>query len=126
MNIVFLSHASLGAGFVVGSHQLAKSLLKKGHAVSHVSSPVSLLHVFWGKARRQKLFYALINNNKINSDFGFVDYIPICLVPTGYSKILDVFNHWLINKQIQNHINIDSTELKKELRKDISMQKTIY
>ncbi|WP_019555766.1 glycosyltransferase family protein [Thiomicrorhabdus arctica] len=111
MKIVFLSHASLGMGFVVGSHQLAKALITGGHNVFHISSPVSVLHVFLGKQRRQKFFYALKNRTVKHSVFGFADYIPICLAPMGYAKWLDVMNNWLIDAQIKRHIGQESTDM---------------
>jgi len=101
MKILFLSNASLANGFVVGSHQLAKTLLKKGHSVSHISTPVSLIHVLNGKYGRAKFFYALSNEKKKNTRFGFFDHIPITLTPLGYSKFFDKINFWLINRQIR-------------------------
>lgn len=111
MNIAFLSHASLGTGFVVGSHQLSKALISNGHNVFHISSPVSILHLFLGKQRRAKFFYALKNSQQVNNDFGFIDFIPVCLVPMGYAKWLDAINNWLIDRQITNHINLVQTDL---------------
>lgn len=105
MKIVFLSHASLFNGFVVGSHQIAKAFINSGHKVLHISSPVSLIHLFLGKDRRNKLFYALKNNRKTVTNFGFVDYIPISITPLGYSKLLDIINNFIINIQIKNFAN---------------------
>ncbi len=42
MKLVFLSHTAFGGAFVVGSHQLAKALVRAGHEVTHVSAPLSL------------------------------------------------------------------------------------
>ena len=111
MKIVFLSHASLGTGFVVGSHQLAKALISSDHTVFHISSPVSLLHVFLGKKRRDKFFYALKNRTVVHSTFGFIDFIPVCLTPMGYANWLDTVNNWLIDRQIIQHIGKDKTDL---------------
>ncbi|MEA1988044.1 MAG: hypothetical protein U9N57_02390 [Pseudomonadota bacterium] len=111
MKILFLSHASLGTGFVVGSHQLSKALISNGHDVFHISSPVSLLHVFLGKQRRDKFFYALKNRKNVHKTFGFIDFIPVCLVPMGYAKLLDAINSWLIDRQITNHIGLDKADL---------------
>ncbi len=111
MKIVFLSHASLGTGFVVGSHQLAKALITSGHTVFHISSPVSLVHIFLGKQRREKFFYALKNRSVTHPSFGFVDFIPVCLAPMGYAKWLDVINNWLIDRQITLHIGKDKADL---------------
>jgi teichuronic acid biosynthesis glycosyltransferase TuaH len=111
MKIVFLSHASLGAGFVVGSHQLAKALITSGNNVFHISSPVSLLHVFLGKQRREKFFYALKNRKHVHSVFGFIDFIPVCLAPMGYANWLDAINNRLINRQIMRHIGKDKADL---------------
>lgn len=111
MNIVFLSHASLGTGFVVGSHQLAKALVLDGHNVYHISSPVSLLHFVLGKERRLKFFYALKNRSKINNSFRFIDFIPICITPMGYCNLLDRINHWFIDYQIKKHIRSSNIDL---------------
>ncbi|GIN12687.1 glycosyl transferase [Shouchella clausii] len=45
-NIVFLSHTFIGGPFVVGSHHLAKELARQGHKVLHISTPLTLLHLF--------------------------------------------------------------------------------
>ena len=100
MKILFLSNASLANGFVVGSHQLAKSLINKGHSVNHISTPVSLIHFFKGKQGREKFFYALLENKK-KTRFGFLDHIPITITPLGYSDVLDKINHWVVNRQIR-------------------------
>lgn len=111
MNICFLSHASLGTGFVVGSHQLAKSLVKQHHTVCHISSPASLVHLFLGGSRRKKFFYALKNRKKNQPGFDFIDFVPICLTPLGYNRLLDKLNFWLINHQIKGFVEVDQTDL---------------
>ena len=111
MKIVFLSHASLSDGFVVGSHQLAKALINMGHEVSHTSSPVSLLHPFLGKSRRKKFFYALKQRKQFHKKFGFIDYIPVALTPTGYHPWLDKVNSWLVNRQIRQHVGSAAADL---------------
>lgn len=111
MKIVFLSHATLCSGFVVGSHQLAKALISNGHTVFHISSPVSFIHIFFGKERRHKFFCALKDRKHIDETFGFIDFIPISLVPVGSFKWLDSINNWLINKQIVQHIGTGKTDL---------------
>lgn len=57
LKIVFLSHTYMGGDFVVGSHHLARSLAARGHAVAHVSTPLSWMHIALGRGhgRRQEL-----------------------------------------------------------------------
>ncbi len=88
--LLFLSHASLSTGFVVGSHQLAKCFSSKND-VYHVSSPVTPFHVFKGKTGRSKLKNSLSPKQKEN--FGFTDFIPLVPFPYGISGVLDYLNN---------------------------------
>ena len=45
MKLVFLAHTAMGGDFVVGSHQLAKVLARKGHQVIHIGAPLSIPHL---------------------------------------------------------------------------------
>ncbi len=44
MRVVFVSHTAAGGVFRVGSHHLSRELSRQGHMVTHVSTPVSVLH----------------------------------------------------------------------------------
>lgn len=88
--VLFLSHASLSTGFVVGSHQLGKCFSSKND-VYHVSSPVTPFHVFKGKTGRRKLKNSLSPKQKEN--FGFTDFIPLVPFPYGISGVLDYLNN---------------------------------
>ncbi len=88
-NILFLSHASLSTGFVVGSHQLGKCL-SPNNFVFHVSSPVTPFHLLKGKAGISKLYNSFFPK-KIDS-FGFTDFIPLVPFPYGILRILDYLN----------------------------------
>lgn len=92
MKILFLSHASLTTGFVVGSHQLARQFILQGHDVLHVSSPVSLVNLVKGKGGRAKLKTACYPPDK-SEHWGFVDHIPILPFPYGYQHWLDKINN---------------------------------
>lgn len=88
--VLFLSHASLSTGFVVGSHQLGKCFSSK-NVVYHVSSPVTPFHIFRGKTGRSKLKNSL--SPKQNENFGFTDFIPLVPFPYGISGVLDYLNN---------------------------------
>ena len=45
MKILFLSHTPMGGPFVVGSHHLARTLVRLGHQVAHLSPPVTPAHL---------------------------------------------------------------------------------
>ncbi len=45
MRIVFLSHTSRQSVFRVGSHHLAREFSRLGHAVAHISNPLSIAHL---------------------------------------------------------------------------------
>ena len=45
LRLTFLSHTAMGGPFVVGSHQLAKALAKRGNSVVHISAPLSPAHL---------------------------------------------------------------------------------
>lgn len=95
MKILFLSHASLTTGFVVGSHQLARQFILQGHDVLHVSSPVSLLNLIKGEDGRAKIKTACSPPNK-SEHWGFVDHIPFLPFPYGYQDWLDkINNQWV-------------------------------
>lgn len=88
--VLFLSHASLSTGFVVGSHQLGKCFSSK-NVVYHVSSPVTPFHIFKGKTGRSKLKNSLSPKHK--ESFGFTDFIPLVPFPYGISGALDYLNN---------------------------------
>ena len=88
--VLFLSHASLSTGFVVGSHQLGKCFSLEND-VYHVSSPVTPFHIFKGKTGRSKLKNSLAPKHKEN--FGFTDFIPLVPFPYGISGLLDYLNN---------------------------------
>ncbi len=102
MNILFLSHASLASGFVVGSHQLARQYKLKGHSVLHASSPVSILNLLKGKGGIRKIYQSLFPS-EINTHWGFVDIIPFVPFPYGYVRLLDKINDYFIKKCIVNN-----------------------
>lgn len=89
VKLLFLSHASLTTGFVVGSHQLAKCYSKK-YDLYHVSSPVTPYHFLKGKVGLRKLKGSLFPTFKEN--FGFTDFIPLVLFPYGVFAWMDKFN----------------------------------
>lgn len=45
MRLTFLSHTAMGGPFVVGSHQLAKALARRGNSIVHISAPLSPAHL---------------------------------------------------------------------------------
>lgn len=93
MKILLLSHASLSTGFVVGSHHIAQNL-STSHSVKHVSSPVTLAHLFKGKVGRKKLLRSFFP--KKPTGWSFTDYIPFVPFPYGYNSKLDSINNWFI------------------------------
>lgn len=60
MKILFASHTYLGGDFVVGSHQLAAALVRRGHDVLHVSTPLSPAHAARLADRRIRQRFALL------------------------------------------------------------------
>lgn len=89
IKILFLSHASLSTGFVVGSHQLAKCFAKQ-YETYHVSSPVTPYHFLKGKAGVEKLKASIFP--KFRENFGFTDLIPLVLFPYGLFNWTDKIN----------------------------------
>lgn len=89
VKLLFLSHASLSTGFVVGSHQLAKCYAKK-YDVYHVSSAVTPYHFLKGKVGIRKLRNSLFP--KFKEEFGFTDFIPLVLFPYGVFSWMDKLN----------------------------------
>lgn len=51
LKIIFISHTYMGGTYVVGSHHLSTELLKMGHDVLHISTPISPLHLITKKMR---------------------------------------------------------------------------
>ncbi|NQY17004.1 glycosyltransferase family protein [Alteromonas sp.] len=94
IRILFLSHASLSTGFVVGSHQLAKCYAKQ-YQTYHVSSPVTPFHFLKGKAGIKKIKSSLFP--KFKKDFGFTDYVPLVPFPYGLFGWTDKINDWCVS-----------------------------
>lgn len=44
MKFLFLSHTYAGGIYVVGSHHLSRELVRRGHDVLHISTPLSIAH----------------------------------------------------------------------------------
>ena len=84
--------------FRVGSHQLARELVKKGYEVAFVSAPISPLHVL-GRCREE-----LVKRFKIYYSGGAQDlegrlwtYVPCCIFPPNrkfFLKSLWVYRNW--------------------------------
>lgn len=79
LNIVFASHSSMSGTFVVGSHHLARLISQQGHRVLHISTPITLLHIF---AIQQSVIRArfrnwLIGGTRINKNL--IDFVPFSL-----------------------------------------------
>lgn len=109
LKILFLSHASIATGFVVGSHQLARQYILQGHQVQHVSSPVSFVNMLKGKQGRIKVKTSLLKSEKMDH-WGFIDRIPFLPFPYGYSHKLDRINNVVLLRYLTK-INFDNVDL---------------
>lgn len=82
-NIVFGSHTAGGGVFRVGSHHLSREFSRMGNHVSHISTPVSLLHVakiFSLETRRR--YSEALRSPSTDVD-GVRQVIPILALPGG-------------------------------------------
>jgi glycosyltransferase involved in cell wall biosynthesis len=52
MKILFISHTPIGGTFVVGSHHLARTMAGMGHAVLHLSPPLTPASLLYAHQRR--------------------------------------------------------------------------
>lgn len=87
MKILMLSHTADTGTFKVGSHHLARELARQGHAVVHVSTPVSLLHLLKLRDRDVRKRFALALRRRADEE-GVVHVVPLTLVPAGMARRL--------------------------------------
>lgn len=88
MKIIFISHTALGSSYVVGSHQLAIALANDGHEILHISSPLTLLHIFQSKYKFRR---KLANLGPHEYCDGLLNWVPWTLVPWQFSRVLKIF-----------------------------------
>lgn len=82
LRIVFASHTFIGGPFVVGSHHLAREMARLGHAVIHLSTPVTPVHLLAKEkldATKQRL--GIWRRNGHVCDGMFLQYVPLGLLP---------------------------------------------
>jgi len=93
MNIVFASHTHMGSAFVVGSHHLAKSMVRDGHRVVHISAPLTPFHLAnWGdlntRTRLDCWKSGGVERHKV------LDYVPMTVLPWPALTKLGLPYHW--------------------------------
>lgn len=81
LSIVFASHTPLGGPFAVGSHHLARELARAGHAVAHVSAPISLGHVVRLHQPETRIRFGLWLRGGAHCESGIFEYTPFTLFP---------------------------------------------
>ncbi len=76
----------MGGSFVVGSHHFAKELARRGHAVTHLSAPVSFAHIALA-VRRGFARTRLMRWARGGEEFdGVHDVVPFTLVPWRFAR----------------------------------------
>lgn len=81
LKILFAAHSFMGGPFVVGSHHLARELIKPGHRVMHLSTPLTLAHFLRAgdfPIARARLRRAIGGAVTVR---GVADVVPLGLVP---------------------------------------------
>jgi glycosyltransferase involved in cell wall biosynthesis len=81
MKIVFASHSQFNPRLVVGSHHLARSLASAGHEVLHISTPITLGHIWKLKhlPYRERFENWRAGGRQVAP--GVTEYVPLSLVP---------------------------------------------
>ena len=81
LSIVFASHSPLGGPFVVGSHHLARELARAGHAVAHVSVPISFGHVVRLHRPETRIRFGVWLRGGKRCESGIFEYTPFTFFP---------------------------------------------
>ncbi|MCB1955279.1 MAG: glycosyltransferase [Rhodocyclaceae bacterium] len=85
MKILFLSHTAAGGAFVVGSHHLSRAMARQGHAVVHLSPPVTPAHLLQVRdafVRRRALRWLRGGESLA----GVADVVPFSVLPWGIAR----------------------------------------
>lgn len=87
----------MGGSFVVGSHHLAKSMVKMGHEVVHLSPPITPAHLLLlkNKFERRRFMRWLSSGEMVN---GVLDIIPSSLLPWGVARFISKLPHRIFSR----------------------------
>ncbi|MBO0982881.1 glycosyltransferase [Rathayibacter sp. SD072] len=83
MRIVFASHTAEVGVFRVGSHHLARELARRGHSVTHLSTPTSVLHLARAKDPQIRSRLKLSLRGPATDAAGVVHVEPLLAAPLG-------------------------------------------
>ncbi|MCU0869585.1 MAG: glycosyltransferase [Burkholderiales bacterium] len=86
MKIVLAAHSALGGTFVVGSHHLARELARAGHAVAHVSTPLTPAHWLRRTDPEVERRFGLYRAGGERSAEGVFNYVPMGLAPWAIGR----------------------------------------
>ncbi|WP_144874293.1 glycosyltransferase [Microbacterium sp. 1.5R] len=81
--VLFLSHSHPFGAFRVGSHHYARVLAQRGWDVTHLSTPISLVHRLTGRVDRQG--HALVPSHPQRDDDGVLQIVPRTILPAPMS-----------------------------------------
>ena len=87
MKVLFISHTAMGGPFVVGSHQLARAMVRLGHNVLHLSPPITPAHLmlFGNSFERTRFKRWLRGGDEIE---GVIDVVPASFLSWGVARLL--------------------------------------
>ncbi|WP_020618541.1 glycosyltransferase family protein [Paenibacillus daejeonensis] len=77
MNIMFASHTYMGGPFVVGSHHLAREMEKLGHAVLHVSTPITPFHLLKLSNPDYRERFRILTGRSKNASPRLINSVPL-------------------------------------------------
>lgn len=81
MRVMFASHTAQSGVFRVGSHHLAREFARAGHDVTHVSTPVSLLHLAKIREANMRLRFRAAATSPSKDAIGVHHVVPQIAAP---------------------------------------------